>query len=158
MSRYTFAAFPGVECTSYPLPSLQRVSNIWYTMCFGLSEQDIRDALENAKECFHRNTKEAADLTPAQCEKALNNAVSTLDQVKKKGQGALKKDLTLQDQIDAAYNGLKELQRLGPDKVQASLKFAEDWRYVSWIIVDQLDVRHLWRRSISCSTYTIIRT
>ncbi|KAK3823358.1 MAG: hypothetical protein J3Q66DRAFT_366517 [Benniella sp.] len=96
--------------------------------CFGLSEQDVRKALEDAKDRFHKDTKQVSNLTPAQCDKALSDAVNTLDQVKRKGHGTLKKDHVLRREIADAYSQLKELQDLRDDKVQVSLKFAEEWR------------------------------
>ncbi|KAK3823355.1 MAG: hypothetical protein J3Q66DRAFT_425189 [Benniella sp.] len=96
--------------------------------CFGLSEQEVRNALEDAKDRFHKNTKQATNLTPEQCDKALSDAVNTLNQVKKKGHGSLKKDHILRGEIADACSKLKELQDLKDDKVQATLKFAEEWR------------------------------
>jgi len=99
-------------------------------MCVGLTEQEILGTLENAKDRFHKYTKLVVNLTAAQCDKALSDAIFTLHRLKKKGQMALKKDPTLKDKIDTTYNKLKELQRLGPEKVQLTLQFAEEWRYV----------------------------
>ncbi|KAK3823359.1 MAG: hypothetical protein J3Q66DRAFT_437733, partial [Benniella sp.] len=95
--------------------------------CFGLSEQEVRKALEDAKDHFHKSTKQVANLTQDQCDKALSDAVNTLDQVKKKGHGTLKKDHVLRGEIAEACSKLKELQDLKDDKVQVSLKFAEEW-------------------------------
>ncbi|KAK3823354.1 MAG: hypothetical protein J3Q66DRAFT_141344 [Benniella sp.] len=96
--------------------------------CFGLSEQEVRNALEDAKDRFHKNIKQVANLTPEQCNKALSDAVNTLDQVKKKGHGTLKRDHVLRGEIEDACSKLKELQALKDDKEQVTLKFAEEWR------------------------------
>jgi len=95
-------------------------------MCFGHSEQQIREALEKANDSFHRNTK--ADLTLAQCNKVLSDAVNTLTNMEKDGKRALKKDQVLKGEIVDACNKLKELQELEKNKVQVSLRFAEEWR------------------------------
>jgi len=97
-------------------------------MCFGRSEQKIREALENTNDCFHRNTKQVADLTPVQCDKALSDALNTLTNMEKDGKRALKKDQVLKGEIVDACNKLKELQGLGENKMQVSLRFAEEWR------------------------------
>ncbi|KAK3823362.1 MAG: hypothetical protein J3Q66DRAFT_425222 [Benniella sp.] len=99
--------------------------------CFGLSEQEVRKALEDAKDRFHKDTKQVTNLTLEQCDKALSDAVNTLDQVKKKGHGTLKKDHILRGETAEACSKLKELQDLKDNnKVQVSLKFAEEWRFV----------------------------
>ncbi|KAF9361732.1 hypothetical protein BGX34_006955 [Mortierella sp. NVP85] len=92
----------------------------------GPSLQNIQDILENERERFYMSTKAVANLTPAQCEKELSNAISALDRVR--GKGALKKDQTLKDNVDKAYTTLKKLQGLKGNKVQESVKFAEEWR------------------------------
>lgn len=99
--------------------------------CSRLTEQQIQEVLESTKNHFHKNTKQVASLTPAQCDKALSDAVDTLNQVKKKGQRTLKKNQVLRGEIADACSKLKELQGLKEDKVQVSLRFAEEWRYVT---------------------------
>ncbi|KAK3823357.1 MAG: hypothetical protein J3Q66DRAFT_397828 [Benniella sp.] len=96
--------------------------------CFGLSEQEVRKVLEDAKDRFHKDTKQVANLTPEQCDEALSDAVNTLDQVKKKSHGTLKKDHALRGEILDACSKLKKLQALKVNKVQMTLKFAEEWR------------------------------
>ncbi|KAK3823356.1 MAG: hypothetical protein J3Q66DRAFT_437731 [Benniella sp.] len=96
--------------------------------CFGLSEQEVQKALEDAKDRFHKSTKQATNLTPEQCDKALSDAANILDQVKKKGHGTLKKDHVLRGETEDACSKLKELQTLRDNKVQVTLKFAEEWR------------------------------
>jgi hypothetical protein len=106
--------------------------------------EQVQEALDNIKDRFYRNTNGVnshTPLTPEQCDKALSDAVKTFDQVKRRGQGALRKDPSLKVQVDEAYNQLKELQGLGPNKVQMSLKFAEEWRYVmDQRIANQMDL------------------
>ncbi|KAF9360932.1 hypothetical protein BGX34_007410 [Mortierella sp. NVP85] len=101
--------------------------------CFGLSGQEVRKALEDAKDRFHKDTKQVTNLTPEQCDKALSDAVNTLDQVRNKGRRALKKDHILRGEIADACSKLKELQDLKDSKVQVSLKFAEEWRSGTFI-------------------------
>ncbi|KAF9353764.1 hypothetical protein BGX34_011391, partial [Mortierella sp. NVP85] len=104
---------------------------MWLWPCPRLTVEQVQEALDIIQDRFYRNTKGVNSHTPLtleQCDKALSDAVKTFNQVKRRGQGALKKAQSLKVKIDEAYNRLKELQGLGPNKVQMSLTFAEEWR------------------------------
>lgn len=96
-------------------------------MCYGLSAQGIETALDAAKDQFHRGSEQGKDRT--QCDDVVNKTVATLEGVKKKGKGALKKteNLHLQNEIDRAC---KELQKLQGRSGQVCFDFAKRWRYV----------------------------
>ncbi|KAK3823323.1 MAG: hypothetical protein J3Q66DRAFT_140811 [Benniella sp.] len=101
-------------------------------MCFGISEQEIEDALSNAKAAFgHGTTVGDKPANLEQCVRALKIAVDTLSKVRKDGKRTLNKDenINLQKEILDAYIELTQLQSYsGPDKAQKCFEFAAKWR------------------------------
>jgi len=104
-------------------------------MCFSISEQEIEDALSNAKAAFsHGTTIGDKPANLEQCVKALKIAVDTLTKVKKNGKRTLNKDqnINLMKEILDVYIELTQLQSYsGPDKAQKCFEFAAKWRYVT---------------------------
>ncbi|KAF9352633.1 hypothetical protein BGX34_012060 [Mortierella sp. NVP85] len=101
-------------------------------MCFGISEQEIEDALSNTKAAFgHGITVGNKPANLEQCVKALNIAVDTLSKVKRDGKRTLNKDqnINLQKEVLDVYIELTQLQSYsGPDKAQKCFEFAAKWR------------------------------
>ncbi|KAF9357770.1 protein kinase, AMP-activated, alpha 2 catalytic subunit [Mortierella sp. NVP85] len=101
-------------------------------MCFGISEQEIEDALSNAKAAFsHGTTVGDKPANLEQCVKALNIAVDTLSKVRKDGKRTLNKDqnINLQKEVLDVYIELTQLQSYsGPGKAQKCFEFAAKWR------------------------------
>ncbi|KAF9353766.1 hypothetical protein BGX34_011393 [Mortierella sp. NVP85] len=107
--------------------------NRYIDRLFGLSVTAVKRTLEQTKNHFYDDMKVATeeenpDIAQTQCDKALSDAVNALTNMEKDGKRALKKDQVLKGEIVDACSKLKELQSLGENKVQVSLRFAKEWR------------------------------
>jgi hypothetical protein len=93
-------------------------------MCFGLSAAAIETAIVAARDQFHTSTQGQDQI---QCNDAASKAITTLQGIGKKGNGALKKAENLRNEIDGAC---KELLKLKGCSGQECFDFAQRWWYV----------------------------
>jgi len=130
-------------------------------MCFGISEQEIEDAVSGTKTAFCNIIAVADGATHLeQCVEALEVAVEILTKVKKDRKRILNKakNLSLKREFEDTYNELRQLQEYsGSDKIQKCLDVAGKWRYMTnQSIISQLDTHQCQGIFNAKLAYTVI--